>query len=69
MYAANDISKESCLLQHTKKERWVIYSFKEGIHQLVTALEENLVKSGISLQMERPCTEIQFTDDGRAKVE
>ncbi|KAI8483765.1 hypothetical protein Bbelb_385570 [Branchiostoma belcheri] len=48
------------LLQKARKERWALWSLREGLETLASSLKENLEKSGVELLTDRRVERLEF---------
>ncbi|XP_022097590.1 protoporphyrinogen oxidase-like isoform X2 [Acanthaster planci] len=62
---------ESGLVQRAKREGWSIWSLKGGLQHLAEKLDEVVRKNGAEVQIQRPCTKIEFVqkpESGTKKI-
>lgn len=50
------------LAERAKREKWSVYSFKDGVEQLPNALQKAVVEKGCNIRFNAECTEIKCTD-------
>lgn len=55
--------KQSNLLQRAKKEKWNVYSFKNGIETLTKALEAYIRAKNVNFEVGSRCTELEIFSD------
>ncbi|XP_070551894.1 protoporphyrinogen oxidase-like [Ptychodera flava] len=64
------VPKDSCaLVQRARKERWPIWTLKQGLQGLTDTLAETLTtKYGVEIHKCAPCTSMEFTAENMVKI-
>lgn len=69
---SNIFSKKSVnkgkLVERVKKEKWNVYSFREGLEKLPKKLTETLRNKNVDINLNTKCTEINFNKNGGAII-
>lgn len=56
-------AESSRLVQRAQKERWSVYSFREGLEMLPKRLTEHIAAAGVSIQCSSECRAIRVQDN------